>query len=107
MQPILTLVRFGKWGDVLKVKLTDTVAYASIILHFSKGLAWCGKNNPIKAEKELKMLNDKIDDASLKAPVDNFSSAYEAADVARLILQGVIAEKQKRYDSAANILKKL
>ena len=106
MQPILTLVRFGKWDDVLKVKLTDTVAYASIILHFSKGLAWCGKNNPIKAEKELKMLNDKIDDASLKAPVDNFSSAYEAADVARLILQGVIAEKQKRYNSAANILKK-
>ncbi|WP_295668503.1 hypothetical protein [uncultured Mucilaginibacter sp.] len=106
MQPVLTLVRFGKWNAILEIKLIDTVAYASIIMHFSKGLAWCGKDNLIKADNELKMLNDKMDDASLKAPLDNFSSAYEAADVARLILQGVISEKQKRYSTAANILKK-
>jgi tetratricopeptide (TPR) repeat protein len=45
-------------------------------------------------------------DASLKVPFDNFSSAYEAAGVARLILQGVIAGKQNDYNAAADILKK-
>ncbi|MFA6083834.1 hypothetical protein [Mucilaginibacter sp.] len=106
MQPVLTSVRFGKWDDILKIKPIDTVAYASILLHFSKGLAWCGKNNPVRAEQELQLLNNKMHDASLKVPFDNFSSAYEAAGVARLILQGVIAGKQNHYNAAADILKK-
>lgn len=106
MQPVLTSVRFGKWDDILKVKQIDTVAYASILLHFARGLAWCGKNNPIRAEQELQRLNTRMHDASLQAPIDNFSSAYEAAGVSRLILQGVIAETQKRYHAAADILKK-
>jgi len=106
MQPVLTSVRFGKWDDILKIKPIDTVAYAAILLHFSKGLAWCGKNNPVRAEQELQLLNAKMHDASLQTPIDNFSSAYEAAEIARLILQGVIAETQKRYHAAADILKK-
>jgi tetratricopeptide (TPR) repeat protein len=106
MQPVLTAVRFGKWDAILKIKPVDTVAYASILLHFSKGLAWCGKNNPVRAEQELQLLNAKMHDTSLLVPIDNFSSAYEAAAVARLILQGVIAETQKRYHAAADILKK-
>lgn len=106
MQPVLTSVRFGKWDDILKIKPIDTVAYASILLHFSKGLAWCGKNNPVRAEQELQLLNAKMHDASLQTPIDNFSSAYEAAEVAQLILQGVIAETQKRYSVAAAILRK-
>ncbi|WP_295721543.1 hypothetical protein [Mucilaginibacter sp.] len=106
MQPALTLVRFGKWDDILKIKPIDTVAYASILLHFSKGLAWCAKNNSARAEQELQLLNAKMHDASLQIPIDNFSSAYQAAGVAKLILQGVIAKTQKRYASAADILKK-
>jgi tetratricopeptide (TPR) repeat protein len=106
MQPVLTAVRFGKWDDILKTKPMDTVAYASILLHFSKGLAWCGKNNPVRAERELQLLNANMHHASLQAAIDNFSSAYQAAEVARLILERVIAKTRKRYTSAAAILRK-
>jgi tetratricopeptide (TPR) repeat protein len=106
MQPMFTFVRFGKWANILKVQPMDTIAYATILLHFAKGLAWCGKNNPDNAERELQLLNHKMHDASLKIPIDNFSSAYDAARVAQLILQGVIAGKQNRNEEAVAILKK-
>jgi tetratricopeptide (TPR) repeat protein len=106
MQPALTDVRFGRWAEVLKSKPTDTLAYASVLLHFAKGLAWCGKGNSKMAATELAMLETKMKDASLKIPVDNFSSAYEAAGVGKLILQGVIAQTQGNYPSAISLLQK-
>jgi tetratricopeptide (TPR) repeat protein len=106
MQPVLTAVRFGKWADILDTKPVDSLVYASVLLHFSKGLAWCGKGNTANAGHELKMLETKMHDPSLKAPLDNFSSAYESAGVARLILQGCIAAAEKKYSTAINILQK-
>jgi tetratricopeptide (TPR) repeat protein len=106
MQPVLTAVRFGKWADILDTKPVDSLVYASVLLHFSKGLAWCGKGNTANAGHELKMLETKMQDPSLKAPLDNFSSAYESAGVARLILQGSIAAAEKKYSTAINILQK-
>ncbi|MFC0514294.1 tetratricopeptide repeat protein [Mucilaginibacter angelicae] len=106
MQPVLTAVRFGKWADILNIKPVDTLVYASVLLHFSKGLAWCSKDNATNARHELKLLETKMQDPSLKAPIDNFSSAYESAGVARLILQGCIAAAEKKHNAAINILQK-
>lgn len=106
MQPVLTEVRFGKWADIVNIKPVDTLVYASVLLHFSKGLAWCGNGNAVNAGQELKMLETKMQDPSLKAPIDNFSSAYESVGVAHLILQGCIAATEKEYNTAINILQK-
>lgn len=106
MQPVLTAVRFGKWDDVLKNKPLDTLPYAAVLLYFSKGLAWCAEGKLEKAELELKMLNDKMKDAALKIPIDNFSSPFESANIASLILQGEIAARQLHYKTAIVILKK-
>ncbi len=106
MQPVLTAVRFGKWADILNTKPVDSLVYASALLHFSKGLAWCGKGNMTNARHELQMLQLEMKDQSLKAPIDNFSSAYESAGVASLILQGSIATSEKNYSAAIDILQK-
>jgi tetratricopeptide (TPR) repeat protein len=106
MQPVLTDVRFGRWEEILKTKPADTLAYASALLHFAKGMAWCGKGNPIMAAKELAMLDAKMQDPSLKMPLDNFSSAYEAAGVGSLILQGTIAQTQGKYSATISLLQK-
>lgn len=106
MQPILTAVRFGKWADILDTKPVDTLVYASALLHFSKGLAWCSKGNTANARRELKILETKMHDQSLKTPLDNFSSAYESASVASLILQGSIAAAEKKHSTAIDILQK-
>ncbi|UOE52073.1 hypothetical protein MTO98_13390 [Mucilaginibacter sp. SMC90] len=106
MQPVLTAVRFGKWANILDIKPVDSLVYASALLHFSKGMAWCGKGNVTNARHELKLLEIKMQDPSLKAPIDNFSSAYESASVASLILQGSIASAEKKHTEAINILQK-
>jgi tetratricopeptide (TPR) repeat protein len=104
MQPALTNVRFGRWDDILKQKPTDTLAYADALLHFAKGLAWCGKGNVKMATDELGLMEAKMRDATLKIPVDNFSTAYEAAGVGRQILQGIIAQTRGYYPLAIALL---
>jgi tetratricopeptide (TPR) repeat protein len=104
MQPAITDVRFGRWDDVLKQKPADTLAYADALLHFANGLAWCGKGNAKKATAELLKMEEKMQDATLKIPVDNFSTAYEAAGVGKLILQGVIAQTKGDFPSAIGLL---
>ena len=42
----------------------------------------------------------------LKSPVDNFSTPFEAASVARLILKGMIAATNQQYAVAINELEK-
>jgi tetratricopeptide (TPR) repeat protein len=106
MQPTFTNVRFGKWDDVLKVKPMDSLAYFSLLLHFSRGMAYCGKGNIALAKKELEKLNVNLTNPVLKAPVDNFSDAYDAACVAQLLLQGAVAENEKNYISAVAYLQK-
>jgi hypothetical protein len=106
MQPALAEVRFGRWDHVLKINPIDTIAYASALLHFSKGMAYCGKGNVTMASRELKKLNENMQDKSLKYKMDNCSTAYDAALIARLILQGVIAQGQKHDLLAIDFLHK-
>lgn len=100
MQPVFTAVRFGKWDDVLKANTPDSLAYASVLMHFAKGLAWNSKGNMASAKKELAMMTERMKDPSLKELIDNSNSAYAASGVAVQILEGVIAQSQKDYKKA-------
>jgi tetratricopeptide (TPR) repeat protein len=106
IQPTLTDVRFGKWDDILKMPAIDTLAYASVLQHFSRGMAYSRKGNLVMAKHELNILNKQIQNKTLKYAMDNSNSAYAAADVARLILKGTIAEGQKQYSIATDYLQK-
>lgn len=105
MQPTLTAVRFGKWDDILKIKMLDTLPYAAVIQHFARGLAYCGKGNVALAKVELAKLEDKMQDKALKTNMDNFSSSYEASCVARLILKGRLLVEQKQFTKGTDILR--
>lgn len=104
--PLLSYVRFGKWDDVLAVQKTDTLVYASALLHFARGMAYSHKHQLAMANSELKLFMEKMADKSLKETMDNFSTAYEAAEVAGFILSGVIAEESKDYKTAVTNLQK-
>jgi tetratricopeptide (TPR) repeat protein len=104
--PLLTDVRFGRWDDILKEPLVDTLSYAGVLQHFSRGVAYARKKQVKKAQLELSLLEVKMHDKELKVVPDNFSAAYDAALVARWILKGVIAEEQKQYDAAINAFQK-
>jgi tetratricopeptide (TPR) repeat protein len=103
MEPTFTNLRFGKWDEVLKTKVPDSLIFASLLSHFAKGVAYSRKGNFSSAKRELGMLNKLLTDTSLKAK-EIFSPAIEPATVAQLILKGVIADGQKNYTAAIDFL---
>ncbi len=105
MQPILTYLRFGKWDQILKTNIADSLAYASSLTYFAKGVAYIRQGNPASAKTELDRLDKRMLDKSLKE-AEIFSSAYESCMVAKLVLQGLIAEQKKDYAAAIDYLQK-
>jgi tetratricopeptide (TPR) repeat protein len=105
-QPTFTNLRFGKWDDILKTPVADTLAYAAAIQHFARGVAYSRKGDAAMARKELQTLDKLAQSKLLEPAMDNFSSAKEASAVAILILQGVISEDQKQFAAAIAYLQK-
>ncbi|MFB9842908.1 tetratricopeptide repeat protein [Mucilaginibacter ginsenosidivorans] len=104
MQPILTNLRFGKWDNILKSQVADSLTYCGVLQHFAKGIAYSRKGDVASAQQELRLLEKQIQDKVLDSALDNFSPFREPATVAKLILEGVIAEEQKQYGLAINYL---
>jgi tetratricopeptide (TPR) repeat protein len=100
--PIITLVRFGKWKEILSISVDDTLDFSPILQRFARGVALARTNNTDAATDELKALQTKMQTPVLKEPLGIFNSAYAAAEIAKNLLQGVIVEEKKDYVSAIN-----
>lgn len=99
--PLLAMVRFGKWQDVLNAKVPDSLPYTKIILHFARGMAFARTQQFQHANNELTSLRVKMDDdPSLKQPFTPFNSAYSACRVMEEILAGTIAEESGQLNPA-------
>jgi len=105
MQPLLTELRFGKWDVILKTPAIDTLVYAAILQHFARGIACSRTGDLAGAKRELSLLEQQTQNKSLDNGLDNFSPFREPANVAKLILQGVIAEDQRQYNASIGFLK--
>jgi tetratricopeptide (TPR) repeat protein len=99
-------IRFGKWENMLKEPLMDSLPYAVVLLHFGRGMAFAHLNRIPEAEKELTQVKETMQVKTLKEPADPFSSAYDACRIAEHILQGVVAEKQSQYAAAIDFFRK-
>lgn len=97
---LFTQIRFGKWDDILKQKVEDSLSYAPVLQHFARSIAFAKLNQTDKASKELAEFRSKMTKPVLKEPLTPFNSAYDAIMVAEPMLMGVIAEQQKDLTSA-------
>lgn len=91
--PALTMVRFGKWNDILSQQMPDSLPYAGILLHFARGMAFARTGQATHATYELTRLRIKMnEDESLRQPFTPFNPAYSACQVAAAILAGAVSE---------------
>ena len=102
---IATWVRFGKWDDIIKQPLHDTLTFTPVLQHFARGLAFLRSNKLVEAVKEADMLKLKMEEPSLKEVLDPMNSTYSAALIAKGILDGAIAENKNDFDKAINFYK--
>ncbi|MGH7233496.1 MAG: hypothetical protein ACREJU_19360, partial [Nitrospiraceae bacterium] len=98
--PVLALVRFGRWEDVLREPSPPADLHYSVALwHYARGLALTAKGQVDRAKDELA----KLDQLAAAIPVERIVGLNPVTKVLRIashVLTGQIAAKQSRIDEA-------
>jgi tetratricopeptide (TPR) repeat protein len=104
--PLLTLVRLGKWEEILSdsTTLNPKWVFAGLLNDFSKGMAFVYQGNLDSAKIRLEQMQNKAKDPILKVRRIPFNSPLQAAGVAEEILRGALFYAQKKYDSSISCL---
>ena len=106
MTPYFTLIRFGKWEDILKTDpAPESRVYANLIWQYGQGLAYARKHAFNKADAALAKIRADMSSPQLQESPPAFNPGIASARVAEKILQGVIAEEQGDLDMAIDLLK--
>jgi len=106
--PYFVAVKFGKWDNILKMKLvSDTLKYPSAISHYARGMAYLGKKNLTKAKAELAKLEILANDAYMKKmTIWDINSMYDILQIASKVLKGEILASEGKYDQSIPLLEK-
>ncbi|TRX11076.1 tetratricopeptide repeat protein [Flavobacterium gawalongense] len=105
--PYYVAVKFGKWDDILKMKLvTDTLKYPVAVTHYAKGMAYLGKNDLKKAKQELLQLEEIAKDKKLEQiTIWELNSVSTLTQIAKRVLKAEIAASEKNYVQSIALLK--
>ncbi|TDE15392.1 tetratricopeptide repeat protein [Dyadobacter psychrotolerans] len=106
MIPSLTLVRLGKWQQILSdsIKPDSRWTYAGLLDHFAKGMALVNTGKADSAAWHLSQLREKAKDPVLEKRRIPFNSPVQIAAVAEGILNSAILFSDKKYDKAIESL---
>ncbi|HEY6066487.1 MAG TPA: tetratricopeptide repeat protein, partial [Thermoanaerobaculia bacterium] len=104
--PVLALVRFGRWDDVLKEPPPpDGFAFANAIHHYARGVALAKLGRAEEAATE----RQTVSDITKRIPPDAMESlnkSHDLLDVAAWVLDGRILARKGDVDGAVSILTK-
>ncbi|MFI5171607.1 MAG: hypothetical protein ACHQFW_04410 [Chitinophagales bacterium] len=101
--PDMTMVRFGMWDEILKEPEPELI-YLKCIWHYSRGMAYTGKNNLVEAENELRILNELSEDTILKTLPIFYNTVDKIVMISKQVLEGEILEKSGKHDEAIKSL---
>jgi tetratricopeptide (TPR) repeat protein len=89
--PIVSLVRFGRWDDVLKEPKPDEgLKITTGFWHFARGSAYVAMNQTADAETELQALHTLMKTVPAEARMFN-NPASDVLNIADLVLAGKVA----------------
>jgi tetratricopeptide (TPR) repeat protein len=105
--PLFVQIRFGKWDEILQEAApAATHVYSSVLYHFARSIAYAKKKNSEAASVELDAMREFMKDSSLALPMTPFSAPSVGADVAHMLLLGIIHEEKDQLDGAIRYYKK-
>jgi len=103
--PVFAMVRYGKWEDLIKLRIPDSLSYYSILGDFGKSIAYARTGRLAEAGSTLKAMADKMD-ANPALKIKAFNSAYDASMVALNMARGIVAEEKGEMENAEALLTK-
>jgi tetratricopeptide (TPR) repeat protein len=106
MTPELTMLTFKRWDDILKqADVENRFHYASLLQQFAKGMAYANTDNLKMAKSSLTILEALLPEKDLSVVFTPFNAPASAATIAKYLLMGTIAEKERNYKKAINYFK--
>ncbi|GAB4020415.1 hypothetical protein [Spirosoma koreense] len=105
MLPSLTLVRLGKWAEILATeKPYETWGYATLLDHFARGMAYTRTGKLPEARKQLQGLRDRLTDPILEKRRIPFNASLPVAQIAAHILEAsLLVAEQKQAQALASL----
>ena len=101
--PLLSLVRFAKWDDILaEPQPQEEFMFARSVWHYARGVAYAAKGLPEKAKAELAMLDPLKDDVSVRFLDSRDYPGSALVGIAIHLLHGEIAYRGGEFDRAVN-----
>jgi tetratricopeptide (TPR) repeat protein len=105
LTPLYHQVRFGEWDEILAASEPQNLPYPRAIWHYARGMAYAGNGDLESARQELAAMQPYVEDAALPGvQVSIRNNAKQLADIARLVLAGIIEDRAKSYDRAIALL---
>ena len=105
--PTMTLVRLGKWQEVLATEKPNAQwAYATLLDQFARGMASVNSGKLTEAKKYKRQLYDGLSDPILTKRRVPFNAPLPIARIAGYILDAAILAADKQYDQAIDSLHK-
>ena len=99
--PILALVQFGKWDEVLnEPEFPENFDYSNAIRNYARGVAYSRKGDVEKAKAERKGIDKAMKTVTVSFLDKNDYPASDLLKIADKLLEGEIAMAEKRYPAA-------
>lgn len=100
--PYFVAVKFGLWDSILSMKQPEAdLIYPRAVFHYAKGMAYLGKKDITKAEKELSQLQELAKDSILKEiTIWNINTMNDIAQIAVNVLTAEVFRARQEYDKA-------
>lgn len=104
--PIFAMVRFGKYDSLLQLPAPEkNWKFVTAMWHYGRGVAYAHKGQPAEARTEADAIAAIRSDTSLKSiEVGARNSAYVVMEIAEKVVRGEIANAEKNYTAAIDVL---
>jgi tetratricopeptide (TPR) repeat protein len=104
--PIVSLVRFGRWDEVLRQPAPPAEwLYTRAVWHYARGMAFNAKGQPGEARGELTQLEAALKAVPPERTIAFFFRAGNLIQLAANVLAGEIAAKAGDYATAERLLR--
>lgn len=105
MLPSLTLVRLGKWQEILATeKPAESWAYATILDHFARGMALANTGKTTEAQAQLQLLRNELTKPVLAKRHIPFNAPLSPGQIAGHMLDAAILFADQKYAPAVAAL---
>lgn len=105
--PVLGMVRFGKWDEILALSKPEDSDFVLAMWHYGRGMAFARKGDAKSADTELAALRVVAAKHTLKElTVFDINNLASIAAIAVDVLDGEVAAQKKNYARAVASLKR-